>query len=539
MNLRSPLLLLALAWLLPGQVSAQQNRPNFVFILADDLGVMDVSAYNPDTFYETPNLNRLAMDGMRFTNGYAANPVCSPTRFSIMTGRYPSRVDSTDWFTGRRTGTDAPAELNDRIPRSEVTVAEALKGAGYRTAFLGKWHLGPTEEYWPLARGFDINVGGHDRGSPRSYFSPYGNPELRDGPDGEYLTDRLIDEALGILETFEDDPFLLFLSFYTVHTPLQAQGALIEKYERKAARLPDLVDAAAEFADEEQVWPVDDVRRVRTRQSHATYAAMVEAMDSQIGRLLAKLTELGLEDDTVVFFTSDNGEVAGVRLAARAWRAADFEPAAEERQAVTVRRRPADVSKDSAQALESISCHDRRLDMAQRIESRACRNVVPGTSRSGVIGKGGGHRNQGDAPFSRIKEFCLTSLGQTGADTSGDDAGVVDVSRTRQHGTRPVVAGMIVGQRTEVETSPHEFVDQRRRRPHVGASALMHGRILEVVEQHLDVRERRISSTDQLDHAQERQLLVNRKPAGDDRVAGQRHPERRCIGRLLGARRQE
>ena len=241
---------------------------------------MDIGANNPDTFYETPHVDRLAQEGMRFTNGYAANPVCSPTRYSIMTGRYPSRVDATNWFSGRREGRFREAPLNDRMPIEEITLAEALRAAGYRTAFLGKWHLGPSEEYWPEAQGFQINVGGHDRGSPPGgYFAPYRNPKLTDGPKGEHLTARLTDEALKILQQFRDEPFLLYLSFYTVHTPLQAPQDLIEKYRRKAAA----TEGQPEFADEEQVWPVDQPRRVRSLQRHATYAAMVEDDGHQRG----------------------------------------------------------------------------------------------------------------------------------------------------------------------------------------------------------------------------------------------------------------
>ncbi len=140
--------------------------PNFVFFLIDDMGYMDIGANNPDTFYQTPNIDRLARSGMRFTNGYAANPVCSPTRYSLMTGKYPSRVDATNFFSGRRSGTFLPAPLNDHMPLTEFTIAEAVKSAGYRTAFLGKWHLGPTPEFWPTEQGFEINMGGHHRGLP-------------------------------------------------------------------------------------------------------------------------------------------------------------------------------------------------------------------------------------------------------------------------------------------------------------------------------------------------------------------------------------
>ena len=285
-------------------VAAADDRPNFVFFLIDDLGYMDIGAYNPGTFYQTPNVDRLAATGMRFTDGYAANPVCSPTRYSIMTGKYPSRIDATDWFTGRREGRFKPAVLNDRMPLEEVTLGEALRAAGYRTAFLGKWHLGPTPEFWPEQQGFDINIGGHSRGSPPGgYFAPFKNPRLEDGPEGEHLPERLADEAVKIIGQFAGDPFLVYFSFYSVHTPLQGRDDLVRKYRQKKALLPE----QEEFAEEEQVWPTDTPRRVRIVQNHAVYAAMMEAMDTAVGRVLDKLAELGLSENTVVCFMSDNG----------------------------------------------------------------------------------------------------------------------------------------------------------------------------------------------------------------------------------------
>ena len=277
-------------------------KPNFVFILVDDLGFMDIGPNNPGCFYDTPNLDRLASQGVRFTDGYAANPVCSPTRYSIMAGRYPTRVGATNYFSGRREEKFKAAPLHDNMPLSEVTLGEAFKAAGYRTAFLGKWHLGPTEEFWPEAQGFDINIGGCSRGMPSSFFSPYENPRLADGPDGEYLTERLTTESLKILDDFRKDPFLLYLAFYTVHIPLEAPEAVVEKYRLKAEALE-----GEEFAREEQVWPTDEIRQVRVQQKHPTYAAMVESMDRQVGRVLDKLEELGLGDNTVICFMSDNG----------------------------------------------------------------------------------------------------------------------------------------------------------------------------------------------------------------------------------------
>jgi len=172
---RLPALVLGFSLLLRGLLAAlaAPESPNVVFFLIDDLGYMDIGAYNPDSFYETPNCDRIAAAGCRFTNGYAANPVCSPTRYSIMTGRHPSRPDATNFFSGRRGGRFRPAPLHDRMDLEEDTLAEAFREAGYATCFAGKWHLGPTPEFWPTKQGFEVNLGGHRGGMPRSFFSPY------------------------------------------------------------------------------------------------------------------------------------------------------------------------------------------------------------------------------------------------------------------------------------------------------------------------------------------------------------------------------
>ena len=289
--------------------NSEGNQPpkSVLFILVDDLGYMDIGANNPNTFYETPNIDKLAASGMRFTDGYAANPVCSPTRYSIMTGRYPSRVDATNFFSGRRSGKFNPAPLNDRMPLDEITIAEALKEHGYQTFFAGKWHLGPTEEYWPTQQGFDVNRGGHRGGGPyggKKYFSPYENPTLSNGPEGEHLPDRLARETSEFIEEHRNEPFLAYLSFYSVHTPLMAPKDLVAKYQAKAKKL-GLSDENA-FAEEEQVFG-DKPRRVRIQQNHAVYAAMVEAMDRAVGKVLNQITKLGLDDSTAVFFIGDNG----------------------------------------------------------------------------------------------------------------------------------------------------------------------------------------------------------------------------------------
>src|ERR1019366_2483389 len=215
-----------------------QARPNIVFILADDLGWRDLVCYG-STFYETPHLDQLAAKGMRFTDAYAACSVCSPTRASILAGKYPARLHLTDWLPGRPDRPDQKLKrpaLLDHLPLEEVTLAEALREGGYQTGFIGKWHLGGPD-FFPEKQGFDLNVAGCTRGSPPSYFSSYRIPTLPDGPKGEYLTDRLTDEALKFLAGAGGKPFLLYLSHYAVHNPQQAKAELVAKYQAKAARL--------------------------------------------------------------------------------------------------------------------------------------------------------------------------------------------------------------------------------------------------------------------------------------------------------------
>ncbi|MEM6277872.1 MAG: sulfatase [Verrucomicrobiota bacterium] len=295
---------------LASSLSAQE-KTNFLFFLADDLGYYDVGFNNPNSFYETPHLDRLAASGMVFTDFYAASQVCSPTRASILNGKYPARTDTTNFFSGKRGGKFASADFNNVMALEEVTLAEALQEGGYRTFFAGKWHLG-TGEHLPTGQGFDINKGGAGNGLPRSYFSPYKNVEnLPAGPDGEFLTDRLAQESVKFLNgaAKSEDPFLLYLSFYSVHTPLQAPKHLIEKYEAKAKKLGIAGEEGSFDPDgERQIWPdTDEPRKVRIRQDHAVYAAMVESLDSAVGRVLGRLEQLNLRDNTAVFFMSDNG----------------------------------------------------------------------------------------------------------------------------------------------------------------------------------------------------------------------------------------
>jgi arylsulfatase A-like enzyme len=287
--------------------AASSNRPkNVLVFLADDYGAMDFRAANPKTFYETPHLDRFAAQGTRFTSGYAANPVCSPTRYSLQTGKFPTRAGLTNWLPGMRVERFEGAPLTRQMALEETTLAELFRGAGFRTAFAGKWHLGESEEFWPEKQGYEVNVGGFSKGTPPSYFSPYKNPRLSDGPAGEYLEDRLAAETIRLLERYSanGEPFLLTHCFYLTHTPLRAPADLVEKYRAKAETL----GAKAEFATETQYYiSTTEPRRVRTVQSHAIYAAMVESMDTAFGRIMQRLEQLGLAENTLVVFTSDNG----------------------------------------------------------------------------------------------------------------------------------------------------------------------------------------------------------------------------------------
>ncbi len=278
----------------PAAQDAPAEKPNFIVLLADDLGWTDLGCYGSD-LYETPHIDKLAADGMRFTHGYAACTVCSPTRAAIMTGMYPARTHVTDFITG---GVRPKAKL--RIPdwtmqldHRHTSLAEALQAAGYRTAHVGKWHLMPRNEpeammdFAPEKHGFEINVGGNEWGAPGSYFHPYSNARRKVGPlpaggkDGDYLTDRLTDEALKVLEDFGDEPFFLYFAYYAVHTPLQAKPEDIARFEPQA--------------------------KENGRHRNATYAAMVAGLDRSIGRLRAKLEELGVAERTAIVFSGDNG----------------------------------------------------------------------------------------------------------------------------------------------------------------------------------------------------------------------------------------
>jgi arylsulfatase A-like enzyme len=296
--------LLALTvWL--GQADAKPR--NFVFILVDDLGCRDLGVEG-STFYESPNIDALANSGMRFEQGYAACRVCSPSRASIMTGKATPRHGITDWI-GAASGTKwtrndkvLPAEYSHNLSHEDTTIAEALRDAGYKTFFAGKWHLG-DEGSWPEDHGFQINKGGWEVGSPKGgYFAPWINPRLENGPDGESLTLRLANETARFIEESKDQPFLAYLAFYAVHGPIQTTEARRDKYRKKAK--------AMGLSKLETRFKVDRNLPVRQVQDNPIYAGMIETLDTAVGIVLDKLKALGLDENTVVIFTSDNGGVS-------------------------------------------------------------------------------------------------------------------------------------------------------------------------------------------------------------------------------------
>lgn len=294
---------LSLIAMVTAAISCRENKPekpNIAFILVDDLGWADLGSYG-STFYETANLDKLAEESVVFTNAYAAHPVCSPTRAALLTGRHPSRVNITDWIPGKNAKGKllTPPEDADELALEEVTFPEILQKNGYKTFFAGKWHLG-NEDYFPEQQGFDINIGGHHRGSPPGgYYSPYKNPKLSNGPNGEYLTDRLTNEAIQFVENNKQNPFLLYLSFYTVHTPIQAAKRHLDYYKKKLSGM-DSTERKMKFREEHDGLTL-------LNQIRPDYASMVHAMDENIGRLLKKLKTEGLDDNTIIIFTSDNG----------------------------------------------------------------------------------------------------------------------------------------------------------------------------------------------------------------------------------------
>ncbi len=266
----------------------ESTRPNIVFILIDDLGWTDAGFMGSD-YYETPNIDRLAAEGVVFTNAYANAPNCAPSRACLLTGQYTPRHGVYTVGSPAR-GPDhlrklVPIPNRTTLQSGVVTLAEALQSAGYVSAAIGKWHLGEGSETGPRGQGFDLNIAGNQAGHPKTYFSPYRNPGLSDGPPGEYLTDRLTDEAIRFIEANQHQPFFLYLSHYAVHTPIQAKEDKRSRYAAKPT----------------------------TPEHHnPKYAAMIESVDDGVGRIVETLDRLAISENTIVVFFSDNGGHAGV-----------------------------------------------------------------------------------------------------------------------------------------------------------------------------------------------------------------------------------
>ncbi len=288
-------------------------KPDIIVILIDDLGWKDLACTGSE-FYETPNLDRLANNALRFTQAYAACPVCSPSRAALLTGKSPAQLGITNYI---HNGEGARGRLIDapfirHLSHTEKTYVSLLRDSGYATWHVGKWHLG-EEEYWPTTHGFDVNIAGCAMGHPAyGHFSPYKIPTLNDIEPGEYLADRLTTEAIELVRshahTHPDQPYLLNLWHYAVHTPIEAPPDLVKKYEHKAVCMGiDGDDALIEG----EYFPVEHKRNQRVtrrvRQSNPVYAGMIENLDTNIGRLLEAVAEYRSIENTVVIFTSDNG----------------------------------------------------------------------------------------------------------------------------------------------------------------------------------------------------------------------------------------
>lgn len=314
-----------------------KSKPNVIMFLVDDMGWTDLACYG-SSFYETPHIDALAKEGIRFTDAYATCHVCSPSRASILTGKYPARLGLTDWLPGRR---EFPfqrlknAPIHQALPLGEITLAEALKRHGYHTGHFGKWHLG-EELSGPLKQGFEVQVPRKwYKGWPKKgYHAPFGFEDL-DAKKGDYLTDRLTDEALGFIEANRSKPFFLYLSHFAVHDPIQGRPDLVTKYDRSRSQLPPaekpfilegnpdskssltrsqldkMIDESA--YSEHRILPNQTVK-IKQRQDNAQFAAMVESVDESLGRVVAKLKALDLEQDTIIIFTSDNGGMSAANF---------------------------------------------------------------------------------------------------------------------------------------------------------------------------------------------------------------------------------
>ena len=317
----------------------QKTPPNIVFFLVDDLGWSDIGCYG-SSFYETPNIDKLAEDGVRFNQAYAACHVCSPTRASILTGKYPARLHLTDWLAGRKNYPFQKLKMPKHVQHladGEKTLADAFKLNGYSTAIFGKWHVG-EEPSGPTSKGFDVQIPQNwNKGWPKAgYHAPFGMDGIN-GKKGDYLTDRLTDEALNYIEKNKDKPFFLYFSHFAVHDPIQGRKDLVEKYKKKLASMPKPKgpafilegnpDSKKPLSRKEldglikkpshkgyKVLPQQTVK-IKQHQDNVEFAAMVESVDESLGRVVARLKELGLSDNTIIIFFSDNGGMSGANFA--------------------------------------------------------------------------------------------------------------------------------------------------------------------------------------------------------------------------------
>ena len=286
-----PLVLYTLLALTTSVLANPNPPPNVIVILVDDLGLTDLSCYGSQ-FYETPNIDQLAKDGVKFTQAYSSSTVCSPTRAALLTGKYPARLHLTDWIPGHASPTKKlkSPDWNKFLPHTETTLAQQFKSAGYSTALIGKWHLTPNEKdavaFSPLQYGFDLNLGGCHLGQPGSFFSPYKIPTLPDGPKGEFLTDRESAEAVKFIEQNQSKPFFLYLAHYAVHQPIAGKAVVIKKFEQKNTN--------------------------GLKHTNATYAALISSVDDSVGKIRATLQRLNLSNRTIIVFTSDNGGLTPV-----------------------------------------------------------------------------------------------------------------------------------------------------------------------------------------------------------------------------------
>lgn len=295
MKQRFTLLIVLLATLVSVCIAkSQSSKPNIIMFVVDDMGWMDTTV-NGSQYYHTPNMERLASESMLFTDAYAASPLCSPTRLSLMTGKYPQRLRMTQATGHKKANKGGPTVSNgvptDRyqqvgslqyLPLEEYTIAEAAKDAGYNTCFVGKWHLGKAKKHWPGSQGFDVNIGGiGTAGPPGGYFDPYKNPMLKNRKKGEYVTDRLTDETLAYIDQNKDDPFFLCLWHFAVHSPWGHKEEITKTFR-------DKVDP-------------------RGKQKCPEMASMLFSVDESLGRVMDKLDELKIADNTIILFVSDNG----------------------------------------------------------------------------------------------------------------------------------------------------------------------------------------------------------------------------------------